>query len=110
MAGVTQIPPGDRRDMRRSWSRAALSSRLFFHGSTDVDDVVGDHAEADPAAHSDEALVAAAPEAVSPLVRFGDDDHRNRRRRPQIAARALPEMLAASGEVTGEPLSASMPP
>src|SRR5580704_7001477 len=45
--------------------------RLLFHGATDVDDVVGDDAEAHPAVHSDVALVSAAVEAVSP---FDDAD------------------------------------
>ncbi len=47
--------------------RAGLLSRLLFHGATDVDEVVGDDAEADPAVHADIALVAAAREAVSPF-------------------------------------------
>ena len=38
-----------------------------MHGATDVDEVVGDDAEADPAVHSDIALVAAAAEAMSPF-------------------------------------------
>jgi hypothetical protein len=44
---------------------------VFFHGAPDVDEVVGDDAEADPAVHSDIALVAAAAQAMSP---FGDAD------------------------------------
>ena len=38
-----------------------------MHGATDVDEVVGDDAEANPAVHSDVTLIAAAVEAVSPL-------------------------------------------
>src|SRR5262249_23942496 len=34
-----------------------LSCRPFLHCPADVDDIVGDHTEADPALHSDEALV-----------------------------------------------------
>jgi hypothetical protein len=40
---------------------------VLFHGSADVDDVVCNDAEADPAVHSDEALVAATGEAVAVL-------------------------------------------
>ena len=36
-----------------------LRDRLLFDSSTDVDDIVGDDTKADPAFHSDEALVAA---------------------------------------------------
>jgi len=43
--------------------------RLLLDGATDVDDVVSDDAEADPAVHSDVALVAATTEAVSALGR-----------------------------------------
>jgi hypothetical protein len=42
-----------------------------LHGATDVDDVVGDDAEADPAVHSNGASVSAAIEAMSP---FDDAD------------------------------------
>jgi hypothetical protein len=37
----------------------------FCHRSADVDDVVGDYTEADPALHADEALVTAPVETVS---------------------------------------------
>jgi hypothetical protein len=37
------------------------------HRPSDVDEIVGDHAEADPAPHSVVALVSTAIEAVSPL-------------------------------------------
>src|SRR6202521_4495025 len=40
---------------------------LLFYRAADVDDVVGDDAERDPAVHSDEALVTAAPEAMAPF-------------------------------------------
>ncbi len=43
----------------------------LFHGTADVDDVVGDHAEPDPTLHSGVALVSAAVETVPPL---GDAD------------------------------------
>ena len=39
----------------------------LFHGTADVDDVVGDHAEPDPTLHSGVALVSAAVETVPPL-------------------------------------------
>src|SRR5262249_3774771 len=39
----------------------------LFYRAADVDDVVGDNAEANPAVHSVEAFVAAAIETVSPL-------------------------------------------
>jgi hypothetical protein len=48
-----------------------LRSGSFFHSAADVDDVVGDDSEANPALHSDVAPVAAAAEAVSP---FDDAD------------------------------------
>ena len=48
-----------------------LTGGLLFHGATDVDKVIGDDAEPDPAVHSDEALVAAAAEPVPSL---GDAD------------------------------------
>ena len=40
---------------------------MLFDGATDVDDIVGDDSEADPAVHSAVAFVAAAVEAVSAL-------------------------------------------
>src|SRR6267378_8272914 len=40
---------------------------MLFHGTADVDNVVGDHAEPDPTLHSGIAFVAAAIEPVSPL-------------------------------------------
>src|ERR1700687_860659 len=43
----------------------------LFHGTTDVEDVVGDHAEPDPTLHTGIAPVAAAVEPVAPL---GDAD------------------------------------
>src|SRR5262249_29663525 len=47
--------------------RGLLRLRGLFHSATDIDEVVGDHAEADPAIHSDRSLVAATAKAVSPL-------------------------------------------
>ena len=44
-----------------------LTGHLLFHGTADVDDVVGDDAKPDPSVHSDESLVAATAEAVLPL-------------------------------------------
>jgi hypothetical protein len=44
-----------------------LRGGLRFHGATDVDNIVGDDTEPDPAAHTDVALVSAAVEAVPPL-------------------------------------------
>jgi len=40
---------------------------VLFHSAADVDEIVGDDAEPDPAVHPDEALVAAAGEAVPPF-------------------------------------------
>ena len=48
-----------------------MTGELPFHGATNVDEVVGVDAKADPAVHSDEALVAATIEAMSAL---GDAD------------------------------------
>ena len=42
-----------------------------MHGATDVDEVVGDDAEADPAIHPEGSLVPATAESVSP---FDDAD------------------------------------
>ena len=64
-----QIPPGlpagcgdfEADDGRR----AGLRRGRLGHGAADVDESVGDDAEADPAFHSGVALVAAAVEAVS---------------------------------------------
>src|SRR5262245_40285239 len=47
-------------------ARASFGGPLL-HRTADVDDVVGDHAEADPALHSDEAFVTAAVEPMSAL-------------------------------------------
>jgi hypothetical protein len=58
---------GDRRVAKLDDGVADLLGRLLLHVTTDVDDVVGDDAEADPAVHSNVALVAAAGEAVSPF-------------------------------------------
>src|ERR1700724_1389170 len=46
---------------------SGLGGRLLFDRTADVDDVVGDDAEPDPAVHSDESLVATTGEAVSAL-------------------------------------------
>jgi len=43
----------------------ALSAGPFLHRPADVDDIVGDHTEADPTLHSDKALVTAPVEAMS---------------------------------------------
>src|SRR5215470_1510140 len=51
--------------------RGLLRLRRLFHSATDVDEIVGDDAEADPAIHSNRSLVAAAAKAVSP---FDDAD------------------------------------
>src|SRR5215470_7297928 len=51
--------------------RGLLRLRRLFHSATDVDEVVSDDAEADPAIHSDRSLVAATAKAVSP---FDDAD------------------------------------
>jgi hypothetical protein len=40
---------------------------LLGHDAADVDEIIGDHAEADPALHSGIASVAAAIETVPPL-------------------------------------------
>ena len=44
-----------------------LPYRLLGDDAADVDQVIGDHAEADPALHSGIALVSAAIETVSPF-------------------------------------------
>ena len=46
------------------WGRASFGG-VLVHCPADVDDVISDHAEGDPALHPDEALVAAAAETVS---------------------------------------------
>jgi hypothetical protein len=46
--------------------RALLGSALG-HCAADVDDIIGNHAEADPSLHSDETFVAASVEAISAL-------------------------------------------
>src|SRR5215470_1216125 len=51
--------------------RGLLRLRRLFHSATDVDEIVGDDAEADPAIHSNRSLVAATAKAVSP---FDDAD------------------------------------
>src|SRR6202162_1533788 len=40
----------------------------LFHGTADVDDVVGDHAEPDPTLHTGIAPVMASVETVAPLA------------------------------------------
>ena len=50
-----------------SGGRGPLRGSLYFHFTTDVDEVVGDHAEPDPTLHSGLALVPTAVEAVPPL-------------------------------------------
>ena len=45
--------------------RSLLRLRRLFHSATDVDEVVNDNAETDPAIHSTRSLVAATAEAVS---------------------------------------------
>jgi hypothetical protein len=49
------------------WGRASFGG-VLVHCPADVDDVISDHAEGDPALHPDEALVAAAAEAMSALT------------------------------------------
>ena len=44
-----------------------LQPGLLGHDAADVDEIISDHAEADPALHSGIAPVAAAIETVSPL-------------------------------------------
>jgi subtilisin len=62
---VMQNPPGMSGGYADPDSGRALFASLLVHRATDVDDVVGDHAEADPALHSNEALVTAPVEAMS---------------------------------------------
>src|SRR5215469_16421375 len=52
-------------------ARGLLRLGRLFQSAADVDEVVGDDAEADPAFHSSRSLVAATAEAVSP---FDDAD------------------------------------
>jgi hypothetical protein len=44
-----------------------LSRLRLLYNAVDVDEIVGDDAEADPALHSGRSLVAATAEAVSPF-------------------------------------------
>ena len=44
-----------------------LACRFLVDGAADVDEIIGDHAEPDPAPHSILAFVATTVEAVSPL-------------------------------------------
>jgi hypothetical protein len=60
--------PGRRREAR---GRESLSDGALFHGAADVDEVIGNHAEPDPALHSGLALVSASVEAMPSL---GDAD------------------------------------
>ena len=64
--GRWQAPPAGQRRGVTSWDGLSLACLLFQH-PTDVDEVVGDDAEPDPALHSDSAFVAAAVEPVSPF-------------------------------------------
>src|ERR1700730_15305971 len=66
-----------------------LRGLLFFHRAADVDEIVSDHAESDPAFHSDEALVAATIETVSPL----DDADASLASGPPFLAVAEPALL-----------------
>ena len=70
-AGCKATPAGDAggvlADLMKLRGGDYMSRLLFFHRAADVDEVVGDHAEPDPALHSGVALVAAAIEPVSPL-------------------------------------------
>src|SRR6266508_1994203 len=47
------------------WVGEALRGGLLLHGLADVDEVIGDHAEPDPALHAGFALVPATVEAVA---------------------------------------------
>src|SRR3982074_1128275 len=58
---------GDRRAFAVAFFVVGLRALLFFHGAANIDDVVGNDAETDPALHSSFALVATAVEPVSPF-------------------------------------------
>src|SRR5947207_8253575 len=47
--------------------RMRSSGRLLLDGATDVDEIVGDDTESDPAVHADVTFVAAAVETVASL-------------------------------------------
>jgi hypothetical protein len=75
---------------------------LVFHGTADIEDVVGDHAEPDPTLHSCIALVTAAVETVPPL---GDTDASLASGPPLLAAAEqlplLPFAFGALGRTIG---------
>src|SRR5262249_43278574 len=62
-----QVPPGRPAGPIEQDFDLTSAGCLFCHGATDVDDVIGDDAETNPAVHSDKSLVSAACEAVAPL-------------------------------------------
>jgi hypothetical protein len=56
---------GDRRASKSDGGQGLLRLRHSFDRAADIDEVVGDDAEADPATRSDRPLVAATAETVS---------------------------------------------
>src|SRR6266849_9490108 len=79
--GQTRTRRGCRRGLTESEGRTGGSLRwrgflrgfpgASFQGAVDIDDIVGDHAEADPSLHSSRSLVVATVEA---MASFGDAD------------------------------------
>jgi hypothetical protein len=57
MTGTAKIHPHG----RVGWRRVIDSESLLLQGSTDVDEVIGDHGEPNPALHSGLASVARKP-------------------------------------------------
>src|SRR5690348_9649065 len=53
-------------DWHDGW-RLRLSDHALLDGAPEVDDIVGNHAEPNPAVHSEVTLVAASLEPVAPL-------------------------------------------
>src|SRR5262249_41747890 len=69
MTGTAKIHPRDRVGCRRmvDCESYRVTGNLLLQGSTDVDEIIGDHGEANPALHTVFASVAAAVQSVSPL-------------------------------------------
>ena len=63
----SKTPPAGGGAVRAGLAGSGLAWRACFSSTADVDEVVGDHAEPDPALHAGIAFVAAAVEPVSPF-------------------------------------------
>src|ERR1019366_6536294 len=82
-----------------------LRCSLLFHGTADVDDVVGDHAEPDPTLHSGIAPVMASVETVAPFA-HADASLASGPPLLAVAEPALPLLtlaLGALGRTVGNP-------